>query len=109
VLIAIALAQSPPPPPPTTTGFIGCIKAEAPEKTSISSSSNAGGVGDDDDDATKLPVPAANENVESNVCETSLSNADARFWLLPSLFHELCFKKKKNDNDDDDLRPSFGP
>ena len=58
----------------------------------MSSSSNAGGVGDDDDDddgddPTKLPVPAANENVESNVCETSLSNADARFWLLPSLFH----------------------
>jgi hypothetical protein len=80
----------------TTTGFIGCNTAEAAEKASMSSSSNdidacfePGGVDTnepklepapkDDDNPTKLPVPAANENVESNVCETSLRNANARF------------------------------
>jgi hypothetical protein len=39
------------------------------------------GQGQEDPD----PEPTANENAETNVCETSLNNTDARFWPLPSL------------------------
>ena len=85
------------PGAPTTAGFIGCSTADAAKSSSSSSNDIDAGFAlaphaleaetgaEAGAEEPKLAVPAANENADTSVCETSLSSTDARFWLLPSL------------------------